>query len=46
MYQDLFGSFSGQLSLGIIVFVILMAAYLLIKFIRLSSPESKDKGWE
>ena len=46
MYQDLLGSFSGQLSLGIIVFVIIMAGYLAYKFIRLSAPESKDKGWE
>lgn len=46
MYQDLFGSFSGLLSLGIIIFVVLMAVYLLVKFIKLSSPESRGKGWE
>lgn len=46
MYQDLFSSFSGLLSLGIIVFVILMGVYLAVKFARLSTPDSKDKGWE
>lgn len=45
MYKDLFSSFSGLLSLGIIIFVILMGAYLAVKFARLSTPNSKEKDW-
>jgi hypothetical protein len=45
MYKDLLSTFSGQLSLGIIVFVILMGAYLALKFVRLSAPGSKEKDW-
>lgn len=39
MYKDLFSSFSGLLSLGIIIFVILMAAYLTRMFIKLSADK-------
>lgn len=46
MYKDLFSSFSGLLSLGIILFVIVMAAYLTYKFIKLSASESKTRDWE
>ncbi len=42
MYKDLFGTFTGQLSLGIIIFVILMAAYLTRMFIKLSDPKNKE----
>ena len=45
MYKDLFSSFSGLLSLGIIIFVILMGAYLAFKFTRLSTQGSKEKDW-
>lgn len=41
MYKDLFGTFTGQLSLGIIIFVILMAAYFIRMFIKLSAPDAK-----
>ncbi len=40
MLMDLFGTFSGLLSLGIIVFVIGMAAYLTWLFMKLSSQKS------
>jgi hypothetical protein len=39
MLMDLFGTFSGLLSLGIIVFVIAMAAYLTWLFMKLSSKK-------
>lgn len=39
MLMDLFGTFSGLLSLGIIVFVIAMAAYLGWLFTKLSAQK-------
>ena len=42
MLTDLFGTFSGLLSLGIIVFIILMAVYLGWMFTRLSAQKSDD----
>ncbi|MDZ4099548.1 MAG: DUF3149 domain-containing protein [Methylophilaceae bacterium] len=43
MLMDLFGTFSGLLSLGIILFVIAMAAYLTWLFIKLSAKKPENK---
>lgn len=43
MLMDLFGTFSGLLSLGIILFVIAMAAYLTWMFIKLSTEKSEQE---
>lgn len=40
MYAELFGTFTGLLSLGVIVFVLVMAAYFTRMFIKMSA----DKG--
>lgn len=42
MLMDLFGTFSGLLSLGIIVFIIAMAVYLAWLFMKLSAGKSED----
>ncbi len=42
MLMDLFGTFSGLLSLGIIVFVIAMATYLAWLFTKLSANKSEQ----
>jgi flagellar biogenesis protein FliO len=44
MLADLFGTFSGLLSLGVILFVIAMAIYLLWLFTKLSSQPSDDEN--
>jgi Protein of unknown function (DUF3149) len=41
MYSDLFGSFTGLLSLGVIVFILIMAAYFTRMFIKLSADKDK-----
>ncbi|CAG0998393.1 hypothetical protein MTYP_02704 [Methylophilaceae bacterium] len=43
MLLDLFGTFSGLLSLGIIVFVIAMAGYLTWLFLKLSAQKSEEE---
>ncbi|PKO93049.1 MAG: DUF3149 domain-containing protein [Betaproteobacteria bacterium HGW-Betaproteobacteria-1] len=43
MLMDLFGTFSGLLSLGIIVFIIAMAAYLFWLFMKLSAKKPDQK---
>jgi hypothetical protein len=40
MLMDLFGTFSGLLSLGIILFVIAMGSYLTWIFMKLSAQKS------
>jgi hypothetical protein len=42
MYKDLFSSFTGLLSLGVIVFVLLMAAFFLRLFLT-AKPQENDK---
>jgi flagellar biogenesis protein FliO len=42
MLMDLFGTFSGLLSLGIIVFIIAMAVYLAWLFMKLSAEKPED----
>lgn len=42
MYKDLFGSFTGLLSLGVIVFVLLMAAFFLRLFLT-ARPDDQKK---
>ncbi len=45
MLLDLFGTFSGLLSLGVIVFIIAMAAYLTWLFMKLSAKKpGKDQN--
>ena len=41
MIADLFGTFTGLLSLGVIVFVLGMAAYFTRIFFKLSADKSK-----
>ncbi len=41
MYAELFGSFTGLLSLGVILFVLLMAAYFTRMFIKLSADKNQ-----
>jgi Protein of unknown function (DUF3149) len=40
MIKELLRTFTGQLSLGIILFVIIMGAYLTRMFIKLSAQDS------
>jgi hypothetical protein len=42
MLMDLFGTFSGLLSLGIIFFVVAMAGYLTWMFMKLSAQKSEQ----
>ncbi|HEY9277517.1 MAG TPA: DUF3149 domain-containing protein [Methylotenera sp.] len=41
MYKDLFSSFTGLLSLGVIVFVLLMAAFFLRLFLTAKPQDEK-----
>jgi hypothetical protein len=41
MYKDLFNSFTGLLSLGVIVFVLLMAAFFLRLFLTAKPQDEK-----
>lgn len=41
MYKDLFSSFTGLLSLGVIVFVLLMAAFFLRLFLTAKAQDEK-----
>lgn len=43
MYKELFGSFTGLLSLGVIVFVLLMSAFF-IRLFMTSKPQDDDKN--
>ncbi|MDP3678809.1 MAG: DUF3149 domain-containing protein [Methylotenera sp.] len=42
MYKELFGSFTGLLSLGVIVFVLVMAAFFIRLFMS-SKPQDEVK---
>jgi len=42
MYADLFGTFGGLLSLGVIVFVLLMSAFFIRLFLT-AAPEDENK---
>ncbi len=42
MYADLFGTFTGLLSLGVIVFVLLMSAFFTRLFLT-AKPQDDDK---
>lgn len=42
MYKDLFSSFTGLLSLGVIVFVLLMAAFFIRLFLS-ARPQDEQK---
>ncbi|MDP3743491.1 MAG: DUF3149 domain-containing protein [Methylotenera sp.] len=42
MYKELFGSFTGILSLGVIVFVLVMAAFFIRLFMS-SKPQDDAK---
>ena len=42
MYKDLFSSFTGLLSLGVIVFVLLMAAFFIRLFLS-AKPQDEEK---
>jgi hypothetical protein len=42
MYKDLFSSFTGLLSLGVIVFVLLMAAFFLRLFLTAKPQDEKQ----
>jgi hypothetical protein len=42
MYKDLFSSFTGLLSLGVIVFVLLMAAFFLRLFLTAKPQEDEQ----
>jgi len=42
MYKDLFSSYTGMLSLGVIVFILLMAAFFLRLFLT-AKPVDSDK---
>lgn len=41
MYKDLFSSFTGLLSLGVIVFVLLMTAFFLRLFLTAKPQDEK-----
>jgi len=41
MYADLFGSFTGLLSLGVIVFVLLMSAFFVRLFLTAKPQDEK-----
>lgn len=41
MYKDLFSSFTGLLSLGVIVFVLLMAAFFIRLFLTAKPLDEK-----
>lgn len=41
MYADLFGSFTGLLSLGVIVFVLLMSAFFIRLFLTAKPQDEK-----
>lgn len=43
MYQELFSSFTGILSLGVIVFVLIMAAFFMRLFLTAKPQESENK---
>jgi hypothetical protein len=42
MYKDLFSSFTGLLSLGVIVFVLLMAAFFVRLFLTAKPQDEKS----
>lgn len=42
MYKDLFGSFTGLLSLGVILFVLVMAAFFIRLFLT-AKPQDEQK---
>lgn len=42
MIEILFGTFTGQLSLAVILFVIVMAVYLTRMFMKLSAEPPKE----
>lgn len=41
MYAELFGSFTGILSLGVIVFILIMAAFFLRLFLTAKPQDEK-----
>lgn len=43
MYQELFTSFTGILSLGVIVFVLIMAAFFMRLFLTAKPQEGDQK---
>lgn len=43
MTKELLRTFAGQLSIGIILFVIVMGAYLTRMFVKLSSEEQQQE---
>ena len=43
MYKDLFSSFTGLLSLGVIVFVLCMAAFFIRLFMTAKPEDEKSK---
>lgn len=43
MYKELFSSFTGLLSLGVIVFVLLMAAFFIRLFMTAKPQDSQKK---
>lgn len=43
MYKDLFSSFTGLLSLGVIVFVLVMATFF-IKLFMTARPQDDEKS--
>lgn len=43
MYKDLFGTFTGLLSLGVIVFVLAMATFF-IRLFMTSKPQDDEKN--
>ncbi|MDD2833240.1 MAG: DUF3149 domain-containing protein [Methylotenera sp.] len=42
MYKELFGSYTGLLSLGVIIFVLVMAAFFIRLFLS-ATPNDKNK---
>jgi len=43
MYKELFSSYTGMLSLGVIVFILLMAAFFLRLFLTARPLDSNQK---
>jgi len=43
MYKDLFSSYTGLLSLGVIVFVLLMAAFFIRLFLTAKPQDGENK---
>ena len=43
MYKDLFGSFTGLLSLGVIIFVLVMATFF-IRLFMTAKPQDGEKN--